>query len=130
MYPVAEDMSRLEYFADLPLSLYSDEDFIYIKKLLNDTRGLIAEGAEITLYSSCSYIVRSVETDCQKTYMSVMKSSETIENIRFIFYKLARKCLPRFICEYKTGDIEYYVTKRLYELYGSLVAKNHRFDVA
>ena len=121
MYPVAKDMDRLVYYADLPISLYSDADIRYIKGLLQDTRGLIAEGAELTLYSSCKYIVCEVEKECQKLYLCGFKSKEVIEGVRRSYYKYARKCLSQYINEYKTGDMEEYISERLNDLYGSLV---------
>lgn len=117
MYKVADDMRRLEYYADMPLSLYSDSDIRYIKGLMNESRGFIAEGAEITLYSSCKYIVNAVEKECSKNCFMNNNSANNVYFLNNTYHVCARKQLPKILNEFTNGDLECFISNKLKAMY-------------
>lgn len=121
MYKVADDMIRLEYIGEMDLFLYTKDDIEYIKDLLNNPRGLISEGAELTIFTSCKYLIATIASEYQKTCMMEPISTDIPKEIRVLFYCNAKRLLPQIFNEYKRGDIERHVSRKLNMLYRTII---------
>ena len=121
MYTVADDMIRLEYIAEMKVAYYTSDDVEYLKKLLKSESGLISEGAEFTIFTSCKYLIAAVASEYQKCCMLEPISVDIPHDIRKLFYKYSRLLLPRCFNEYKQGDLELFIAKKLSLLYSGII---------
>ena len=121
MYQVADDMIRLEFIGEMNLNHYTIDDIEYLKTLLQDPRGLISEGAELTLFTSAKYLIAAVASDFQKTCLMEPISVNIPKEVRMIFYSNAKKQLPQIINTYKRGDFERHVSLNLCILYRTII---------
>ncbi len=123
MYVVADDMVRLEFIAEMQISSYTTDDIEYMKELLKNPRGLIAEGAELTLYASCKYLIASIASEYQKVCLLEPISREIPKDIRMLFYGASRKLLPQIFNNCQSSDLEGYIALGLSTLYSNIIQK-------
>ncbi len=121
MYQVADDMIRLEFIGEMNLNLYTSDDVEYMKELLKNPRGLISEGAELTLFTSTKYLIAAVASEFQQTCMMEPISVDIPKEVRILFYRTAKKLLPQIFNEYKRGDLERHVSRKLCMLYRTII---------
>ncbi len=123
MYMVADNMKRLEFIAEMPLFAYTDEDIEYLNHLFDDNRELLSEGAALTLYTSCKYIIAQIASSYQEQCYNEPFVTDIPKEVRLTFYSLTRKKLPEILKAYKPkyGDLELYVSKHICVLYEKII---------
>ncbi len=123
MYKVADNMKRLEYIAEMKISAYTDDDIEYMNYLLKQNRELISEGAALTLYASCKYLIGQIVYTYHERCLKEPYSVEIPTEVRLAFYSLSRKKLPELLQAYneKYGDIDVYISKNICILYENVL---------
>lgn len=123
MYVVADDMVRLEFIAEMHVSSYTNDDIEYMKELLKSTRGLISEGAELTLYASCKYLIAHIASEYQKACLLEPISREIPKDVRLLFYGASRRLIPQIFNNCNSSDLEGYIASSLSNLYSNILEK-------
>ncbi len=131
MYKVTDDMKRLEFLAEIPVSYYTDDDIEYLQNLINIEEDLISEGAAFTLYISCRYLIAAVAKEYEKECL--VRGTEVPKEIHKLFYQASRKGLPRFFNRFditdERADIEIYTATKLSLVYKKILKDKLFLDI-